>query len=479
MNSNKMVKTRMAPSPTGELHVGSLGIALKNYAWAKKNNGHFILRIEDTDQTREVAGATDRLKEIFKTFGLVWDEGPDVGGPNGPYIQSHRLSLYRERAEELVESGNAYYCFCSQERLEKVRQEMIEKKLPPKYDRHCRNISGEEAKARVSSGESHVIRLKVPDNQEVKFNDLLRGEIIFNSDTVDDQVLIKSDNFPTYHLAVVVDDYEMEITHVFRGEEWISSTPKHILLYHAFGWELPVFCHFPVYLNPDGKGKMSKRKGTVSAQSFLDRGYLPEALLNFLMILGWSPENEEEIMDLDRYIAEFDPADVSMKSVVFDLKKLDWINGIYIRKLSTEELEKKLASFLPPDFPNERMPEILPLVAERLVTLADIEELTSFFYRDIKVDDQQLLKKSNPEEVKSQLKATITALKQLKVWNAAIIESAVRELQEENSWKRSQYFMMLRVAATGKTATPPLFETLAVIGKEKVLQRYQHSMEKP
>ena len=261
MNSNKMVKTRMAPSPTGELHVGSLGIALKNYAWAKKNNGHFILRIEDTDQTREVAGATDRLKEIFKTFGLVWDEGPDVGGPNGPYIQSHRLSLYRERAEELVESGNAYYCFCSQERLEKVRQEMIEKKLPPKYDRHCRNISGEEAKARVSSGESHVIRLKVPDNQEVKFNDLLRGEIIFNSDTVDDQVLIKSDNFPTYHLAVVVDDYEMEITHVFRGEEWISSTPKHILLYHAFGWELPVFCHFPVYLNPDGKGKMSKRKG--------------------------------------------------------------------------------------------------------------------------------------------------------------------------------------------------------------------------
>ncbi len=468
---HKLIKTRMAPSPTGELHVGSLAIALKDFAWAKKNNGHFVLRIEDTDQEREVEGALDRIKEIFQLFGLIWDEGPDISGPNGPYIQSERLPLYQEKADELVKAGKAYYCFCSKERLEQVREQMIADKKPPKYDRKCRSISPKEAAKRAADGESHVIRLLVPENQELAFNDLLRGEITFNSDTVDDQVLLKSDGFPTYHLAVVVDDEAMEITHVFRGEEWISSVPKHILLYEAFGWKHPVFAHFPVYLNPDGKGKMSKRKGAVSVQSFLDRGYLPDALLNFLMILGWAPEDEEEVMTLSRYIQEFDPSDVSTKSVVFDLKKLDWINGIYIRKLSHEELRERISPFLPSDFPHNLLDKILPLISERLVTLADIEQLTDFFYREIEFDYSLLLKKADKTLVEMQLKSTIDSLSNLTEWTTENIERAIRELQESKEWHRGQYFMMLRIAATGKKATPPLFDTLEVMGKNIVLAR--------
>ena len=268
------VRTRMAPSPTGDMHVGSMGIVLKNYAYAKKHGGSFVLRIEDTDKVREVEGAVDRIQDIITAYGLDWDEGPGKGGDFGPYIQSQRIDLYTQMARELVENDKAYYCTCSKERLEEVRDSMRAQKLPPKYDQRCRNQQ-ELVLGEMANGAQAVIRLKTPKDQDVSFTDLIRGTITFNSNTVDDQVLLKSDGYPTYHLAVVVDDHGMDITHIMRGEEWISSTPKHVLLYQAFGWEMPVFAHIPVYLNPDGKGKMSKRKGTVSAQSFLDRGYLP------------------------------------------------------------------------------------------------------------------------------------------------------------------------------------------------------------
>lgn len=465
------VRTRMAPSPTGEMHVGGMAMLLKNYAWAKRHHGQFVLRIEDTDKEREVPGAIDQILQVIRDYGLDWDEGPGKGGPYGPYVQSERLTTYQEKAEELVKSGKAYYCFCSKERLEKLREDQRANHLPPKYDKHCRNLSADEVAKKLKAGESHVIRLKVPENHTVKFQDLLRGEIAIETSEIDDQIILKSDGYPTYHLGVVVDDYLMKITHILRGEEWISSAPKHVLLYEAFGWEKPIFSHIPVFLNPDGKGKMSKRKGTVSARSFLDRGYLPEAMLNFFMILGWAKADQEEIMTLEQYVAEFDPKDVSVKSVVFDLKKLDWLNGVYIRKLPTDQLKQRLEKFLPADFPKNRLDEILPLVFERLVRLSDIEELTSFFYRPVTVDEKLLLKKADASLVVGQLKETTAALESLTDWSTTQLETTLRALQEKHDWHKGQYFMMLRLSATGRTATPPLFETLAVLGKTETVAR--------
>lgn len=467
------IRTRMAPSPTGEMHVGSLSIALKNYAFAKKHNGKFILRIEDTDKVREVENGVQLIQEILEKYGIIADESPTKGGDKGPYIQSKRLDIYRKYAQQLIDENKAYHCFCSSERLSELRDKQRAEKIPPKYDGLCKSLSKEEIETRLKNNEPHVIRLNVPKGQEVTFTDLIRGDITFNSDTIDDQVLMKSDGYPTYHMAVVIDDHLMEISHIMRGEEWISSTPKHILLYKAFGWELPVFAHIPIYLNPDGKGKMSKRKGTVSAQSFLDRGYLEEALLNFFMILGWAREDEIEIMSMEEYIELFDPKDVSPKSVVFDMKKLNWINGMYIRKLSIEQLKEKLKPFLPEDFPAEKADIILPLIHERLETLADIENLTSFFYRDIILEAQPLLKKSNPELTTQQLNITSAALNEISDsdWNVESIEKTIRELQEKHEWKRGQYFMMLRMMATGSKATPPLFDTLFVVGKKQLLNR--------
>lgn len=470
------VRTRMAPSPTGEMHVGSMAILLKNYAFARKHQGQFILRIEDTDQEREVPGATQRIMDIIRKYGLDWDEGPDKGGPHAPYIQSQKLAAYKEHAKSLVKNHKAYYCFCSKERLEQVREQAMANKVAPKYDRHCRSMSAEVVKQKIEAGEEYVIRLAVPDNQPITFHDLIRGDITINSNEVDDQVLLKSDGFPTYHLGVVVDDHDMNISHIMRGEEWISSTPKHVLLYEAFGWSQPVYAHIPVFLNPDGKGKMSKRKGTVSAQSFLDRGYLPEALLNFFMILGWAPKDQREIITLEEYIQEFNPQDVSSKSVVFDLKKLDWINGIYIRKLSDTELGSRITPFLPEDFPKEKLSTLLPLVKERLVTLTQMEELTDFFYKDISVDQQLLTKKSSNDEVRTQLEATLSVIENLTEWSVSSLEQAIRDLQAKHDWKKSQYFMMVRVAVTGKQATPPLFETMEVIGREITLARIQQAI---
>lgn len=470
------VRTRMAPSPTGEYHVGHLATLLKNYAFAKGKNGKFVLRVEDTDQNRKVEGAVTRILNVIKAYGLSWDEGPDVGGPYGPYIQSQRLQIYQKKAQELVEKGKAYYCFCSKERLEKIRDEQRKNKIPPKYDGHCKNLSQKEIEQNLQAGKPYVIRLKVPKDKEIVYQDLIRGEIKVNSNILDDQVLLKSDGFPTYHLAVVVDDTLMKISHIMRGEEWLSSTPKHILLYEAFDLTPPIYAHVPVFLNPDGKGKMSKRKGTVSALSFLEKGYLPEAMLNFFMILGWARADEREVMTLDEYIKEFNPKDISAKSVVFDLKKLDWLNGVYIRKLSLQSLKSKLEKFIPTDFPQNKFDSILNLVRERLVVLSDFEELTQFFYRDFEIDEslkKLILKKANSELVKNQLEKTIKSLNSQNEFKLEFIEKVIRQLCQDENYKKSQYFMMLRLAVTGKKATPPLFETMEVLGKEKVLARFQ------
>lgn len=474
------IRTRMAPSPTGEMHVASMATLLKNYAFAKRHHGQFILRIEDTDKTREVPNGVEQIQAIIRKFGLDWDEGPGKDGPYGLYIQSQRINIYQEKAQELVAKGQAYYCFCSKQRLKEVRQQQQANHQLPRYDQHCRYLSEEEVQKKLAAGESYVIRLKVPANQDIVFTDLLRGEISFNSNLVDDQVLLKSDGYPTYHLAVVVDDHLMKISHVMRGEEWISSTPKHVLLYQAFGWDLPIFAHFPLFLNPDGKGKMSKRKGTVSAQSFLDRGYLPEALLNFLMILGWARKDQKEIMSLEEYIEAFDPRDLSVNSVVFDVKKLDWLNGIYIRKLDRPELKKRLQPFIPPAFPHQKIDSILDLVYERLVTLADFAELTDFFYKEIDYSTATLLKKAQdqPGLVDEQIQETKRVIASLDVVDANSLEKCIRRLQEKHDWHKGQYFMMLRIAMTGRTATPPLFETMAVLGKDLILERLDLALKR-
>lgn len=473
------VRTRMAPSPTGEMHVGSLATLLKNYAFAKKNGGQFLLRIEDTDKEREVEGGVQAIQEIVHRYGLDWDEGPGKGGEYGPYIQSERLDIYKREVQTLIDNDKAYYCFCSKERLAEVKEQQMANKQPPHYDRHCINISVDEAKKRVVSGEDYVIRLKVPADQEITFTDLLRGEITFHSNLIDDQVLLKSDGYPTYHLAVVIDDYLMKITHIMRGEEWISSTPKHVLLYQAFGWPVPVFAHIPVFLNPDGKGKMSKRKGMVSAASFLDRGYLPEAMLNFFMILGWAKKDQEEVISLEEYIKEFDPSDLSSNSVAFDIKKLDWLNGVYIRKLSTEQLKEKIAPFISEDFPADKIEQVLPLIQERLVTLADFNLLTKFFYGDITYETDLLLKKADSKEIVVQeLNETISLIESLSDWSLTSLEEKIRGLQEKKEWHRGQFFMMLRIAVTGEKATPPLFETMIVLGRELILSRLHQALTK-
>ncbi len=471
------VRTRMAPSPTGELHAGGMATVLKNYAYAKKKGGQFILRIEDTDQQRLIPGAVDEILKVIHDYGLDWDEGPDKVGPFGPYIQSQRLDLYQQHAQQLVKAGQAYYCFCSPERLISLRQQQQANHQPPRYDQHCLHLSPDEIRSKLERGEKYVIRLKVPNNQEVSFTDLIRGNITFNSSQVDDQVLLKSDGYPTYHLAVVVDDHLMQISMVMRGEEWISSTPKHVLLYQAFGWDMPVFAHVPVFLNPDGKGKMSKRKGTVSARSFLDRGYLPEAMLNFFMILGWSPQDQREILSLEEYVQEFDPADLNPNSVVFDLKKLDWLNGVYIRNLSPQELKKRLQPYMPADFPDERFDQILPLISERLVTLADFEQLTQYFYRNPQPSKQLLLNKADESLVIAQLQEAIAQLEQVTAWNEQTIELTLRKVQEIHNWQKNQFFMMLRLAVTGEKFTPPLFATMAVFEKSELLRRLHQAKQ--
>jgi len=465
----------MAPSPTGEIHVGSMAILLKNFAFAKKHGGQFILRIEDTDKAREVPGAVERMMKTIKAYGLTWDEGPDIGGPFAPYTQSQRLPQYQTFAKQLVSQGQAYYCFCTRDRLEKVRAEQMAQKQQPKYDKHCRNLLKDAVSKRLSDNEPAVIRLKVPEDEDITFTDLIRGLITVSSNDIDDQVLLKTDGFPTYHLAVVVDDTAMQITHVLRGEEWISSTPKHVLLYKAFGWKPPVFGHIPIFLNPNGKGKMSKRKGDVSAQSFLEQGFLPEALLNFFMILGWSHPEQKEVLTLAEYIAHFDPKDVSGNSVAFDLIKLQWLNGVYIRALSLEKLLEKLMPFIPSDCSIELATKLVPLIHERLVTLKEFEELTAFFYRDINVDTALLLQKTTLEIVQTQLQTTADVLAALQTWDETSLETAIRKLQETTDWKKGQYFMLLRLVVSGETATPPLFTMIEALGKKLTLERLQTS----
>ncbi len=475
------IRTRIAPSPTGDPHVGTAYVALFNYAWARKNNGQFVLRIEDTDRERSNPASEGMIFEALHWLGLSWDEGPDVGGPHGPYRQSERFAIYREHAERLLASGAAYPCFCTRERLEALREAQRAAKVAHAlgYDGHCRAIGAQEGARRRAAGEPHVIRLAMPREGETVVRDLLRGDLRFDNTLVDDQVLLKSDGYPTYHLANVVDDHLMEISHVIRAEEWISSLPKHAQLYRAFGWEEPVFCHLPLLRNAD-TSKISKRKNPVSLNFYRRAGYLPEAMLNYLALMGWAISADRDEFSLSEFIAAFELSAVTLGGPVFDLEKLTWMNGRYVRTLSVAELLRRLRADLLSD---RYLLDVLTLAHERVDKLEDFVGYAGFFFvGELDYDDaaraRLVAKKRTPAETATALEALLEEeLDPLLEWTVANLEERLRGFAERAAWKTGDLFMPVRIALTGKAATPPLFETMAVLGKEVCRRRLRRAAE--
>jgi glutamyl-tRNA synthetase len=471
------VKVRIAPSPTGDPHVGTAYIALFNFAFAKKSGGKFILRIEDTDRTRSTPESEAAILRALTWVGLQWDEGPDIGGPNGPYRQSERAAIYREHVEKLMTAGAAYRCFCTAERLEAVRHEQRRQGLFVGYDGLCRGRPVSEGETRAAAGEPFVIRLAMPRTGEIVFRDRLRGDVKFESAQMDDQILLKTDGFPTYHLANVVDDHLMGITHVIRAEEWLSSTPKHVVLYEAFGWELPEFVHMPLLRNAD-KSKISKRKNPVSLDYYRDAGFLPEALLNYLGTMGWSIAGDREQFTLPEMIEAFSFDRVSLGGPVFDLVKLAAMNADYLRALDDAEVVRRLRAWR---FSDEHLRALIPLVRERIQRLDEFVPLTEFFFSgdiDYAGVAKDLLPKGRvPKEVADGLLLFGEALDAHRDFSAPGLEALARTFAEKNGWQTKELFMLLRLAATARKATPPLFETLVGLGRELTRRRLRLAAE--
>lgn len=451
------VRTRIAPSPTGEdLHIGNIYTGLINFAYAKKNKGKFIIRIEDTDRARLIEDAESKILTSLKKFGLNYDEGPDIGGPFAPYKQSERKEIYQKYAAELVQKGAAYFCSCSKEKLPASRSEKGLK-------RHASICKAEKS-------ESFVIRLKVPENRDISFEDLIRGKITINTNQIDDQIIIKSDGFPTYHLAVVVDDTLMKISHVIRAEEWISSTPKHVLLYEALGWSLPIFAHVPLLRNTD-KSKLSKRGNSVWASWYLEQGFLPEAILNFLALMGWSHPEGKEIFSIEEFIEKFELEDMNVVGPVFDLTKLEWMNGEYIRGMSDEDLTKALQDFLVDHPAKDKIVSVVPLVKERIKKLSDFIPLTDFLWEKPEYNKEQFQKLNIKNQNAVLTKILETMEKMEKPWKTDEFEQTFRKLGDNLGLSATQTFQLIRVAVSSQTVTPPLFESIKILGEEETINR--------
>ena len=488
--------------------MGGLRTALYNYLFAKHNNGDFILRIEDTDKARFVEGSVEDLARILDLTGLKYSEGVFTDnsgkiaqkGDFGPYMQSERLDIYKKYIDELIKNDYAYFCFCSQERLEEMRKDQQTRKIAPMYDGKCRGLSKAEVKNLIKKKTPYVIRLKTPKSGFTEFKDLIYGKIKIANETIDDQVLIKSDGYPTYHFANVIDDHLMEISHVVRGEEWLPSTPKHILLYKAFGWDIPEFAHLPLLLNPD-KSKLSKRQGDVAVEDYLNKGYLPEALLNFILLLGWNPKTEEEIFSLDEMIKRFDLSGVNKYGAVFNIEKLDWINGFYIRGTSIEELTKLCVPYLieagliekvssikyqvlstGEEVGFDYLKKVVALEQERMKKLSEIGELVKFIFVDKLEYDEDLLiwKKMSSEKVKNNLELAYRELEKIneKNFTENNLEKVLRDLMERKGIKTGELLWSLRVSLTGLKGSPGPFEVGGVLGKEKVLERIREGIKK-
>lgn len=479
------IRVRIAPSPTGDPHVGTAYIGLLNFIYARQRGGTFVLRIEDTDRARFVPTSEQMIFDTLRWLGLGWDEGPDVGGPFGPYRQSERTEIYREHADLLLANGTAYRCFCTAEDLDAARKQQIASKLPPRYPGTCRNLAPAQIEANLAANKSFVIRMAVPTEGATEFKDELRGDIRFEHSTIDDQVLMKSDGFPTYHLANVVDDHLMQITDVIRAEEWISSTPKHVLLYKAFGWQLPRFWHMPLLRNID-KSKISKRKNPVSLIYYRQAGFLPEALINFLGLMGGgmpSPTpieivngaKESEIFSLGEMIERFEVPNIRLGGPVFDLTKLRWLNSEYIRKLTPEAFYTALRSTVLSD---KYLCEISTLIQQRIETLGQFGDLTGFFFRDDILPTQEVFlpKKRTLEETLDFTAEQLTVLEATD-WTHEGMEPALKKLGEEKGWSVKENFMLLRAIITGSTMSPPLLESLVVFGKARSLDRVRRFLD--
>ena len=474
------VRVRYAPSPTGDPHVGNLRTALFNWLFARRYGGKFILRVEDTDRERYVQGALDAILNSLRWLGLNWDEGPDVDGPYGPYVQSQRLEIYQAAARELIDKGHAYHCYCSRERLEQLRRQQREK-LAPGYDRHCRDLSPGELQKYDTQGIVPVVRFKMPLSGESAVDDLIRGEVTWQNELLEDYIILKSDGYPTYHLANVVDDHLMGITHVLRAEEWLPSTPRHLQLYAALGYDQPHFAHLPMILGPD-RAKLSKRHGASSILEYRELGFLPEAMVNFMALLGWSLDDRTDVMSRDLLVEHFSLERIGKAGAIFDGEKLLWMNGYYIRQLSHEDLAERVLPFLKggrtpgtDDVDGEYVARIVPLVRERIKTLGEAVELTDYFFRDgIELDPALLIQKGMDSA------ATVRALRHaqevlgaVEAFDAPFLEELLRPAGLELGLSPRQFFGALRVATTGRNASPPLFETMEVLGRKRCIGRIQ------
>ena len=466
---SRPVRTRIAPSPTGDPHIGTAYMALFNSVFAQKHGGQFVIRIEDTDRSRYRKESEQMILSSLQWLGLQWDEGPDKPGPYGPYRQSERLPIYHSHINTLLEKGHAYRCFCTAEHLDSMRKQRAEQKLGGGYDRTCRGLSAEAIKDKLTQGLTHTVRMKVPTSGKTSFEDALRGNVEFDNETIDDQVILKSDGFPTYHLAVVVDDHLMEISHVIRGEEWITSAPKHVILYEMFGWEKPVFAHMPLLRNAD-KSKISKRKNPTSIQYYKRKGILPEALRNFLALMGFSLDGSTEIFSTEQMVESFSLEKLTLGGPVFDLTKLAWVNGQYIRKMSDEEFVAHLKANI---FSESYLMEIAPLLRERIEKFEDFVPSASFFFSgDLAYKAAEMLPKGKtaPETAETIL-AVMDELEKLEEWNFTSIHDCFDRFLKEAGKKAKDVYMPFRVATTGSKETPPLMESLAVLGKEIVRRR--------
>jgi len=520
-----MVRVRFAPSPTGFLHLGSLRTALYDFLFAKKNNGKFILRIEDTDLQRKIPGALESLIKMLNQMGVVYDEGVFFDekisgkiiekGDYGPYIQSRRLAIYQEFALQLVNQGDAYYCFCSKEELEQSRKKQIADGKAAAYDRRCRKLIQEEVEKKLKQKTPHVIRLKVPETGKIEFNDLIRKKVEFDLKNIDDQVLLKSDGYPTYHLAVVVDDHLMKITHVIRGEEWLPSVPKHILIYQAFGWSLPFFAHLPLILNPD-RSKLSKRQGDVTVEDYLAQGYLPEALINFIALLGWSPQgqfavrlsssstssdenasNDQEIFSLVDLIKNFSIEKIQKAGAVFNREKLDWMNGCYIRRMEIDGLTKRCVPYLiqanlieqisdsgfkivdtKEEIDFNWLRKIIRLEQERMKRFADLPAAVDFFFKEkIQYDSQLLIwKKSTNQTIKSNLMLVKEKLSQIDNFQVINIQEVLEKIAE--NYGNGEVFWPIRIAISGRKNSPPPAEIAEILGRKITIERINLAIDK-
>lgn len=492
-------RVRFAPSPTGFLHIGSLRTVLFNYLIVKALEGTFILRIEDTDQKREVAGAAEHLVEILSWLDIHFDESPLSGGPFGPYVQSQRRNVYDKYAQEILKSGHAYRCFCSPEEVAAMKEEQMANKLPPRYDRRCRNLSQEEVEARVARGEAFTIRQAMPLEGEVTAFDELRGNITFKAENLEDHVLIKTDGMPTYQFANVVDDHLMEISHVVRGDEWLSSFPKNVLLYQNFGWQPPKFVHIPLVLNKEG-GKLSKRHGDVAVEDYRTKGYLPEALLNFCALLGWHSKSDTEIMPIDQIISEFKIKDIGTSPAIFDTEKLDFINGHYIRQKTVHELvdlvlpylvEGKLVDVQAGQWLNnltgekisrQQLELFVGLAHDRLKKLSEINELADFLFQPkLKYEGTLLVwKKSDAATTKKNLEAAADVLERIPEteWTRFTIEDALMGHIQNAMITVGEVLWPVRVAMTGRDKSPGPFEVAEALGKEKAIERIRTGASK-